>query len=605
MQGEGRQPADASSAHAVLYGEQRARLIAMCTRMLGDAWAAEDAVHESFARLAACAGRLQGDPTAYLFTIARNVCRDELRRRRRRPETACDVDPASVADVESRALDRRTLAELWPRLSAGEQQLFTESAAGLPLAEMARRHGSSVAALAQRVHRARMRMRELASLPAFFPTDVVRALAARFARPAAARATSLLDGARHAERLGGPVAASVLAAVLTSGAAVPPATAAAPPDRPALATRPPSSASLYAGAHLPAPHLRALAVAAPGPAVATRVSPPPAPAPPVSMPLPPGENVTSISVSPDYQHHPTIFASGTPQPGCAGCTPLYRSDDGGATWRPLPARNLTGTAGGVVLLPSHFPADPEIFFFQPYQGLTWSVDGGQTFGIGVPVASGMAAIDPTLPGSSQVYVLDRTTGSLVVYDASSNTTHAPPLLAPDVNRVNAVFSAPHADGVYVSASGPLTGAALFACAGTSCHRAGPAPATIPVLSDTFAADHTFFSAASGAVSLAQPDGSGTTIGLDKAWNVTALLPAHNYASSRVLDVVATITATGQVLLLRSIHGGPFAPHPLGLDAASMSLSLMTRLPDGRLLAPHVTGGLSCSADDGRTWSSTC
>jgi len=72
----------------------------LCTRMVGDAHKGEDLKQEAFARL--FAKRKQYQPTArfstFLWRIALNACYDELRRVKRRAESALDIDGAEALE---------------------------------------------------------------------------------------------------------------------------------------------------------------------------------------------------------------------------------------------------------------------------------------------------------------------------------------------------------------------------------------------------------------------------------------------------------------------------------------------------------------------------
>jgi RNA polymerase sigma-70 factor (ECF subfamily) len=65
----------------------------LCVRMLGDVHRGEDLAQEAFTRL--YLKRKQYEPAArfstYLWRVAMNLCYDELRRLKRRPETALDT----------------------------------------------------------------------------------------------------------------------------------------------------------------------------------------------------------------------------------------------------------------------------------------------------------------------------------------------------------------------------------------------------------------------------------------------------------------------------------------------------------------------------------
>src|SRR5260370_35846606 len=69
---------------AEAYQAHYERLVGMCFRRLRDVPAAEDAAHEAFARALATGGEV-ADYVGWLYTVAANICTDELRRRARRP----------------------------------------------------------------------------------------------------------------------------------------------------------------------------------------------------------------------------------------------------------------------------------------------------------------------------------------------------------------------------------------------------------------------------------------------------------------------------------------------------------------------------------------
>ena len=150
---------DASAAAASSLGPL---LRSVAWRMLRDESAAEDAVQEAMIRARHAIGGLETETQvrAYLITVVRNVCRDELRRQRRRAAVArADLDGA-VASVESAVDDRLLLDEILARLSAPERRLVVDRIRdGVPYAELAADLGVSSLAVRKRVHRALRRAR--------------------------------------------------------------------------------------------------------------------------------------------------------------------------------------------------------------------------------------------------------------------------------------------------------------------------------------------------------------------------------------------------------------------------------------------------------------
>lgn len=94
----------AAFSRLVAHWEQPIRRL--CTRMLGDLHRAEDLTQEAFARVFAHRQDfdVSGRFSTWLWRIAVNLCHDELRRRKRRPEHALldaqDDASAEIADAE-------------------------------------------------------------------------------------------------------------------------------------------------------------------------------------------------------------------------------------------------------------------------------------------------------------------------------------------------------------------------------------------------------------------------------------------------------------------------------------------------------------------------
>src|SRR5207249_8274558 len=123
---------------------------------------AEDAVQETFMRVTRRLAGLTGDPAAYLSVAARNVCRDELRRRLRDGPELSEL-LADGSDTESAVMNRDTLRDIWDQLSARERVFLTYQIAGYGCADIARQMGLSVNAASVGMHRARARARVLAT----------------------------------------------------------------------------------------------------------------------------------------------------------------------------------------------------------------------------------------------------------------------------------------------------------------------------------------------------------------------------------------------------------------------------------------------------------
>jgi RNA polymerase sigma-70 factor, ECF subfamily len=87
---------DDAHAFAQLVHRWELPIQRLCARMIGDAHRAEDLTQDAFARLFAKRKEYQpsGKFSTYLWRVALNLCYDELRRRKRRPESPLlEFDP--------------------------------------------------------------------------------------------------------------------------------------------------------------------------------------------------------------------------------------------------------------------------------------------------------------------------------------------------------------------------------------------------------------------------------------------------------------------------------------------------------------------------------
>jgi RNA polymerase sigma-70 factor, ECF subfamily len=91
---------DDGEAFGQLVGKWQGTIQRLCVRMVGDSHRGEDLAQEAFVRL--YAHRKDYKPAAkfstYLWRVAMNLCYDELRRVKRRPEVALETDGFSVVD---------------------------------------------------------------------------------------------------------------------------------------------------------------------------------------------------------------------------------------------------------------------------------------------------------------------------------------------------------------------------------------------------------------------------------------------------------------------------------------------------------------------------
>jgi RNA polymerase sigma-70 factor (ECF subfamily) len=93
-------------AFAVLVGRHGQRVCEFCVKMMGDRRAGEDVAQEAWLALWAARGRYRPSQRleAFLFTIARNHCRNALRGRRRRDRVVTSEPAPEVARGDDASL---------------------------------------------------------------------------------------------------------------------------------------------------------------------------------------------------------------------------------------------------------------------------------------------------------------------------------------------------------------------------------------------------------------------------------------------------------------------------------------------------------------------
>ncbi|MGD0089765.1 MAG: sigma-70 family RNA polymerase sigma factor [Planctomycetota bacterium] len=142
------------------------RALLAAQAMLGDATAAEDAVQECFLRLIRARSSYEpGKPFAgWLVTILRNICRDELLRRKRKAQAEANLQASAVApeadspaeEQEENQIVQASFAEL-PLLD--REILVLRIHGGLEFHEIGARCGLSAEAAKKRAYRALERLR--------------------------------------------------------------------------------------------------------------------------------------------------------------------------------------------------------------------------------------------------------------------------------------------------------------------------------------------------------------------------------------------------------------------------------------------------------------
>ncbi|HXH23330.1 MAG TPA: sigma-70 family RNA polymerase sigma factor [Dehalococcoidia bacterium] len=162
------------AAFNALVEEHQAIVYNVCLRMLGSPAAAEDAAQEAFISAWRNLGSLRGDQfRAWLLRIAANACRDELRRRSRRPaaslQAAFEEGMAEPADPEPAPETSLLSAELRGQVQEAllllpeDQRLAVVlcDLQGLEYDEIARVTGTNIGTVKSRLSRGRARLRAL------------------------------------------------------------------------------------------------------------------------------------------------------------------------------------------------------------------------------------------------------------------------------------------------------------------------------------------------------------------------------------------------------------------------------------------------------------
>jgi len=148
-----------------LYERYSSDVYRFAVHLSGDRMLAEDITSETFLRAWSSRAPIRQDTVkAYLFTIARNVYRHELRRRTRHVEPVAEP-VAAGPDPRERAEQADALAVVLGALrqlpEPDRAALLMHTQDGLPYEQIARTLGVSLAAVKVRVHRARLKLARL------------------------------------------------------------------------------------------------------------------------------------------------------------------------------------------------------------------------------------------------------------------------------------------------------------------------------------------------------------------------------------------------------------------------------------------------------------
>lgn len=159
-------------AFQALFNELGGVTYRLCLRMLGTAEDAEEALHDTFLRLEAQAGKYdpaRGTVQTFVLTIAHHLCLERLRARRARPQEHTDApdDAADAAfdlpaapprrDPLDQALVNLALQNLPDTDRALLEAMFFD---GYTHAELTARTGMPLGTVKSRLRRALLKLRE-------------------------------------------------------------------------------------------------------------------------------------------------------------------------------------------------------------------------------------------------------------------------------------------------------------------------------------------------------------------------------------------------------------------------------------------------------------
>jgi len=434
-----------------LYRHHQQRIYRYCLALLRNPEDAEDATQETFTRAAPFLPNLPGDLSAYLTTVARNICCDVVRARSRR---VVPIDNVPLADravsPERQSVDWDVVRRMWRQLSPSERLLFAYTFAGYKYEEIASRTGMSRPSVSVGLARARRRLRDLAAATgtlALLP-PAIRRLVERISR----RANSALASAQGtvlglADQVG-TIAVSLLSGLFAASATAAVAGPAMLPTALRGQELSPRAAVVQmdrAGAASGAAHLSEAPNAGRSPAAAPATPPlstlvgSAASALPGNKTTPSDVSATGVAVSPSYQTDHTIYVWGDVNAplNCLFCPELYRSTDAGGSWHRIGNGPFVG---GTVFLPPTYPRDQAIFALSAPTGLWESGSGDGNFTEVLPGA-GAAAISPdSLPGGARIAAV--VSSRIVLYDAGTLTTSVAATLPAGFVGSSMVFATP-------------------------------------------------------------------------------------------------------------------------------------------------------------------
>jgi RNA polymerase sigma-70 factor (ECF subfamily) len=581
------------------YSAHYLAILRYCVRQLADHDDAEDATQETFRRAIQQRIGEVDDPLPWLLTVARNVCVDEMRRRRsgrtalERTVAAQGSVPESSGNPEPVVVGRMFVDELLGRLTPAERRVVAGKVInGQSGGELAASMGVTASTTRVLLARAREKMRRY--------IEDAHGVAGGFAlagwgaahgvrRRVLGRSWTFQPGA---EML---LPVLVVAALVAPVATTPPGLSFAGTggvSRDALVARNLDLSGGVAGrsAGLAAGAATALALTDPTTPRAHSASPSAQPhgASPIDplLPAPNPDQVwaSDFAPSPNYSSDHTVYMVGTGN--CYGvCAQLFRSTDGGASWSYVSTNGLW--ADRLLIPPSSYGSGR--FYGTGGNLLQVTTDGGASFNTYGP-APAFAAAAPSWLGTQVV-----TADAALSFVDGSHVPHVIAAFGPGLTAASAPVLFPATPGWSALqlvqnqvAGGPDT---LLRCSMTGCRAETQVPlsGTVQLLaSPAFDVDHTLVAIGPGAA--VSHDGGATFQPVSTQSLSDAIAVAGPHGGVRLVAVHATTAGGSDMPLAYSDDwGSTWSDAHL---SRSLRGSLYVHTP--RVLAP---GRLIASAAD--------
>jgi RNA polymerase sigma-70 factor (ECF subfamily) len=317
--------------------------------------------------------------------------------------------------------------------------------------------------------------------------------------------------------------------------------------------------------------------------------------------------ITSIVVDPDHRGH--AYAAGETKCGVRCPQVLFRSEDGGATWKRLPA---AGFLGETLLVPARYFDEPKPLFAMGPSGLQVSRDGGESFEtaavVGASFTVGAAAIspafsrgDPTILIGAQTLMQYRDDRRVIEPVPSNIVGPLYPLFSPDYPRDARIFVGGIKFDPVVGRPHPV----VFTCAdgGVCTESVLKAPADVPRLraAPDFTRTGRLFAFTQRRLFVSTD--SATTFAPFKKPDRARLLTDLAVVGGRVFVSTAGRPSSKGGLYHKSVDGGG-GWHKVGHRLLSDGV-LNIVSGNGLMFVALSDGGLLCSTDAGRTWYSRC